>query len=401
MPRIGSRAALASLGVALALTFTLVPAPRTRAADHADSPNVANDRAADLADTYIFLDPADNAKVVIMMTAQGFIVPGEAVNFVGFDPNIRYRFELETSGDARPDKFIDVRFTARTAANAPQMATITLPNNRTFQAPTTVPTLAGTPPPFVITSDATSMVDFFAGEVDDPFFFDIPGFARFRASVLAGNPDATLLNRGRDTFAGYNTMAIVMRMPVSLIGPSGNVIGINSVAQRPATLKLLKSGEVVTRGNKFINADRAGVPAVNALLIPFARKNEFNVITTQDDANGRFAGDIVAALTALGTNEENIGILASVAVTNGDMLRLDVTIANSGTGGGNNAGAGFPNGRRLQDDVVDTFLFFIANQNTLGDNVPANDVAFLDAFPFIAPPQQPQPPGVEDDNTRN
>ena len=278
------------MGSLLALALVLTPAPQTQAADHADSPNVANDRAADLADTYIFIDPADSTKVVIMMTAQGFIVPGEAVNLVGFDPKIRYRFELETSGDARPDKFIDIRFSARTAANAPQTATITLPNNRTFTAPTTVPTLAGTPPPFVITSDATSMVDFFAGEVDDPFFFDIPGFARFRASVLAGTPDATQLQRGRDTFAGYNTMAIAMRMPISLIGPSGNIIGINSVAQRQATQKLLKSGEVVGKGNKFINADRAGVPAVNALLIPFARKNEFNTITTQDDADGRFAG---------------------------------------------------------------------------------------------------------------
>ena len=61
------------------------------------------------------------------------------------------------------------------------------------------------------------VVDFFAGEVDDPFPFDIPGFARFVASVLGGAPDPTLLTRGRDTFAGYNTLAIALRFPVSLL----------------------------------------------------------------------------------------------------------------------------------------------------------------------------------------
>ena len=84
----------------------------------------------------------------------------------------------------------------------------------------------------------------------------------------------------------------------------------------------------------------------------------------------------------------------------GDFLRLNFSSANTGTGGGNNAGAGFPNGRRLRDDVIDTILFFIANQNTLGDNVNANDVPFRDTFPFLAAPQQPRASGT-DDNTRN
>ena len=105
-------------------------------------------------------------------------------------------------------------------------------------------------------------------------------------------------------------------------------------------------------------------------------------------------------MKALGTNDTNIGILANVAVTRGDFLHLDTTVANSGTGGGNNASAGFPNGRRLQDDVIDTILFFVANQNTLGDNVNANDLTFRNSFPFLAPPQQPRASGT-DDNTRN
>jgi hypothetical protein len=53
----------------------------------------------------------------------------------------------------------------------------------------------------------------------------------------------------------------------------------------------------------------------------------------------------------------------------------------------------------LADDVIDTILFFVANQNVLGDSVNANDVAFRDAFPFLAPSQQPRDSG--DDNTKN
>jgi hypothetical protein len=87
-------------------------------------------------------------------------------------------------------------------------------------------------------------------------------------------------------------------------------------------------------------------------------------------------------------------------VNRGDYLRLNLAQANSGPGGGNNAGAGFPNGRRPGDDVIDTLLFFIANQNALGDNVNANDVPFGSTFPFFAPPHQPLAAGV-DDGTRN
>jgi hypothetical protein len=144
-----------------------------------------------------------------------------------------------------------------------------------------------------------------------------------------------------------------------------------------------------------------GNPAVNVALVPFARKDEYNSASPQDDAASRFAGDIVGTLTALGTNATNIGILAGVAVTNGDLLRLDLNIANSGPGGGNNLEASFPDGRRLGDDTIDILLSFITNQSGIIDNVNANDVTLNDTFPFFALSQQPRAAGVIDDNTRN
>src|SRR5688572_8544983 len=161
-----------------AAALALVPATLF-AADHGDANNIDNDRGADIADVFLFLDPNDNNRLILIGTLSGFIVPGEAQNFGQFDDLILYRFTIENTGDARADQVIDIRFSARTSTTAPQTATIRLPDRRTFTAPTTPPSATSpTAPPQTVTTDAESGVQFFAGMVDDPFFFDIPGFLR-------------------------------------------------------------------------------------------------------------------------------------------------------------------------------------------------------------------------------
>ena len=392
----------------IAASLLTVVAYLTWAADHAEAPLVESDQAADIADVYTFLDPNDNSKVILAFDVHGFIVPGENGNLGGFDHNVLFRFNLENTGDAAPDKFIYVNFDEQTSRSQPQTAHITVSGKNKhetieFSAPTTVssatsPT-AATP---VVTTDPASGVSFFAGLTDDPFFFDIPGFNRFVGSVLGGSPDINLLSRGRDTFAGYNVQMIALSVPAALLkGPAGDVIGVSATTLR--TRVTIRSEKADPRNaGRYEPIDRMGVPAVNTVLIPFARKNEYNRATPQDDAAGKFAGAIVATLKALGTDAAHIGILASVAVTKGDMLRLDTSKTNSGPQGGNNAGAGFPNGRRPTDDVIDTILFLVTNGGlTTGDHVNANDVPFRDTFPFFAPSHQPQDTGVIDDDTRN
>lgn len=392
-----------ALTLVLALPL-LAPVGQAAAADHGDAPLQANDRQGDIGDTFFFLDPNDNSRAVLAMTVQGFITPGEAVNFGFFDQRIRYRFELETTGDAKPDHFIHFAFTEKTLSGATaQTATVT---STFFEpitgAPTTVATLSAAPGARTITPAAGML--FFAGIVDDPFFFDIPGFGRFVASVNGGAPNASLLSRGRDTFAGYNTLAIALTIPVAqlqaLLEQGVTAVGLNSVTFRPTSSKitLKKPGKKVPVKQRI---DRAGNPAVNVALIPFGRKNEFNKSTTEDDAKGLFVGDIAATLQKFGTNQTNIGVLAEVAVTNGDFLHLNLTTANTGPGGGDNVGAGFANGRRLKDDVIDIILTIVNNGAALGDSVPANDIPLLDNFPFFAFPHQPRDPGVIDDLTRN
>jgi hypothetical protein len=394
----------AALCLTVALFLLLTPPPSLDAADHFDAPLVDSDQGADIADVYIFLDPADNNKIVLAMTVQGFIVPGEAGNAGGFDHNVRYRFLIENTGDARPDGFVDVTFSERTSSSSAQTATITLPNGRTFTAPTTVGTATGdTPPAFRVTTDATSGAQFYAGLNDDPFFFDIPGFNRFVNSVLGGAPNPSVLERGRDTFAGYNVKSLALSIPKAILqGSAGNIVGVQGVTQRRTPRILTNRGTEVSGAGRYVNVDRMGNPAVNVALIPFARKNEYNSASPVDDANGRFANSIVASLQALGTSGDNINLLASLAVTRGDYLRLDLSKPNTGPGGGNNAGSGFPNGRRLGDDVIDTILFVVTNGVvTAGDHVSTNDVPRTDTFPYFGPQHVPFPGGTLDDRTRN
>jgi hypothetical protein len=514
-------AVIAALFGALFLSFHTATA-----ADHGDSPTASNDAAADINDVFLFLDPNDNNRVIISMTTRGFLVPSEAVNMGIFDPKVVYRLILEETGDPIPDARIDVTFAPRTTTAAGQTASVRLVQgaNTVFQfnAPATNPTLNPAPPAQLVTTDPSSGVSFFAGEVDDPFFFDIPAFSRFVAAVRAGTPNpAAAFTRARDSFAGYNTMAFSLSIPKAFLPTAKGVLGVEGLTLRvdpqfgaalgnlatrgpveggskvliggliisgtdskrvivrgigpslaasnvpgplpDPTIKLYNSQAQLVASNdnwqdtqaaeisasgfapkdpkesaiiatlppgaytvilddaagatgigvvetydldvadssvQMHTVDRMGVPAVNVALIPFARKDEYNTGTPEEDANGRFASDIVATLKALGTDDTNIGILADVAVTHGDYLRLNLNTANTGIGGGNNSGAGFPNGRRLGDDVIDTLLFFILNQKPVGDNVNANDVPLQDTFPFFANAQQPRDSGV-DDNTRN
>lgn len=391
-----------ALAATMALSLLLTPAPTINAADHGETPQVGFDQSADIADVYLFLDPNNNANVIIAMDVHGFIVPPENANLGNFDPEVTFFFDIENTGDARADEFIRVSFSKQTSRTAPQTATIEIPGGRTFTAPTTLSSAtAATAPDPVVTTDAASGASFFAGLTDDPFFFDIPAELRYRASRVAGTPDPSFFSRARDSFAGYNIMMVALSVPASLLrGSNGNIIGVTGFTTRQK-----KTTRTFTADNKnkgeFVTIDRMGIPAVNTVFVPFARKQEYNRSGPRDDAAGVFADDIVATLRSLLTDDTSIGILASVAVTNGDILRLDTSIPNMGNGGGNNTAAAFPNGRRPADDVIDTIVTLVNNRVPQGDNVSANDVPFRNVFPFFAAPAQPFPGGTADDRTRN
>ncbi|MBA3649933.1 MAG: DUF4331 family protein [Chthoniobacterales bacterium] len=376
-----------------------------KASDHIDSPSITQDRGSDLTDTYAFLDPSDNDQVVLIMSTQGFVVSGEHFGMAIFDHNIRYRFEIENTGDAKPDLFVDVIYSKGLGREKTQTATITLPGGKSFTAPTTMATQEYKAPEIVVSADKESGTRFFGGVADDPFFLDDTGANRLVGSAIKnpGHPETSYLSErgGRDTYAGFNTLITAVSVPAKLLKGASDVIGVNAVTQRHATQKFGAEG-VLTGEGDWVNVDRDGNPLVNNGLIPAPRKDEYNAASTEDDAAGKFKADIVKSLKAMNTDEEHMAKLAKIAVENGDILRLDLTVPNKGSGGGNNKDGGFGKmgGRRLQDDVVDMVFTMIANGKPLGDKVDENEKPFRDKFPFVADPTQPFHSGEKDDHTR-
>jgi len=437
--------ALVALALLLALSFQLTTPPQSNASDHIDGPQLANDHASDINDMYFFLDPNNNTRVVMIMTVNPFLISSEIIGQAIFDHNLRYRFEIENTGNAEPDLFVDVRFTRGVGRETgPQTATITLPGGRTFTAPTNVPTQGADtndiePPALNVTTDATSGASFFAGISDDPFFLDNTAANRFVLSSVRnpGNPNrAIFANRagfnapdgsdpiidhqragqlpaqarnrgldqgpGRDTYAGFNTLTIAVSVPVALVrGATGHELGLNGVTQRQQTQTVRTDGQVVGSG-PFITVDREGLPLVNNGLIPPARKDEYNGAPTTADANGVFRADIIQSLRNFGTNDANIAVFLNMIQVRGDILRLDIRVPNNGPGGGNNTNGGPANrgGRRLQDDVGDATFTLINNGQPLGDFVDRNEFEFGNTFPFVAPQIMPNPNGINSRDTR-
>ena len=390
--------------VALGISARYATPPQVTASDHIDSPALADDQGADINDTWAFLDPNDNSQVVLMMSTNPFKLSAEIIGQAIFSHNIRYRFEIENTGDAKPDRFVDVTYARGVGRLMPQTATITLPNGQKLTAPVTIGTMEETPPDSVVSTDPQTGVKFFAGAVDDPFFLDNTAANRFVLSSIKnpGHPDASVFKRGRDTYAGFNTLITAVSVPAAMLRGKGNVIGINAVTQRRSAQRVLPNGQVAGSGD-WVTVDRDGGPLINNALIPAPRKDEYNGATTMDDAKGRFRADIIKSMKNIGTDDAHIAMLLKVAVDNGDILRLDLGVPNQGEQGGTNPDGGFGKmgGRRLADDVFDTSATLLNNGKPLGDNVDANEVPFRNIFPFVAAPIQPLPSGDNpEDRTR-
>ena len=161
-----------------------------------------------------------------------------------------------------------------------------------------------------------------------------------------------------------------------------------------------------------MQVSRLGSPLVNELIIPTARKDEWNRSAPANESRflRYYREPILAALInelypgVVNAPEEDRDDLVQVFLTGipklnytgptkAEMLRINLSIPPTtspnrlGVVGGDLAG--YPNGRRLEDDVIDIAEqavggVLLGNQNArlLGDGVDANDVANLPTFPY-------------------
>lgn len=124
----------------------------------------------------------------------------------------------------------------------------------------------------------------------------------------------------------------------------------------------------------FMQLDRFGLPAINTVFIPTAQKQTYNQSVPANDRTD-FRDKALATLAAFGVTGAPAEGLADAVLP--DIQPIDTS-----------APTAFLNGRAPADDVIDGELTLIFGAGTplSSDNVDANDVPFLSAFPYLAPP---------------
>jgi Domain of unknown function (DUF4331)/FlgD Ig-like domain len=273
----------------------------------------------------------------------------------------------------------------------------------------------------------------FCGPTDDPFFVDL-GAAFDLLKIRPGAPGNA--GGGKDALAGYNVHSICIKVPIAQVtrnanpNPSANdsnaIVGVWATASRKTTTVINNDGTRTGSGN-WVYVSRLGMPLVNEVVLPLSQKDKWNASVPVNDAqflnyvtSPELAGiintlypitddiptsnrtDLVAVfltgVTGLNQRPQDIR-------TPSEQLRINLGIApvpfanedRLGVIAGDNAG--FPNGRRLKDDVVDIALRVVAGvllgppfstgvNAQLGDAVQRNDKQFASAFPYLAQPNE-------------
>ena len=281
----------------------------------------------------------------------------------------------------------------------------------------------------------------FVGQREDPFFVDLgatfDGINIDGRGTLPGNKGG-----GKDDLAGYSVHSVVLQVPEQHLtkngekaprprddddddrrdaedskakasGAGSSVVGVWASTER-RKLQVTDTDGEDGKGD-YVQVSRLGNPLVNEVVIPLGLKDKFNRTKPADDAAnfGQFVVEpelakLMNALFSLGVKETDrtdivLALLQGVPGLNRqsdkpvDTLKINLATPPSATE--NRLGvlggdlAGFPNGRRLADDVVDIELRVVAgalldppNTVPLGDGVDTNDKPFSDKFPYVASP---------------
>ncbi len=416
-----TKAAVALLGAAGALTLGLSlaltgpgPSPST-ASSHREAPLISEDPTADNTDLYAFRSP-DKPDTLTLISNW---IPGEdpaaGPNYYTFSNTARYNIFIDRNGDGRPDVTWRFRFKTATGpfflGNTVQTYTVTRngklvgtgttpPNNI---GPRQVPDYAGAVSKAInVLSDGTTV---FAGQRDDPFFGDVGAIF----DLVAFRKGTGSEGGGKDFLSGYAVHTIALQVPISQIDTEKHTVGVWSSTDR---LNIAVKGKL-RKG--WTQVSRLGNPLVNEVIIPTGLKDAWNATTPAQDARFEkyYTTPILAAvmnkLYKLGVPETGRDDLKAVLLTGipdvtftgatpADELRINLSIpvtaaekiSRLGVLGGDNGG--FPNGRRLADDVIDieeqaVAGFLKGKKVPLGDGVDANDKAFTASFPYLADPE--------------
>lgn len=291
-----------------------------------------------------------------------------------------------------------------------------------------------------------SGVRVFAGTVDDPFYIDL-GAAfdslNFRTGASGAGIPAVLsdaqdavddANFAHDSVAGFNVNSIAVELPITMLTRDGRlhaagephaVIGTYATTSRPRIkIQPPTPGGAPSLSTTFTSIQRMGNPLFNELIIGTGDKDKFSMSEPKNDA--QFASYALDPLLARVLNAAYGGavpipppprtdllplVVYKAPICPGcsdaqagpvaDLLRLNTGIAPTPVGARKRLGfiagdsAGYPNGRRVSDDVTDiaarAVLGLLAGapfngfpNNRIGDGTNTNDKPYQESFPYVA-----------------
>ena len=283
----------------------------------------------------------------------------------------------------------------------------------------------------------------FAGTADDPFYIDLgAAFDTFNLragafpsgipGVLTAAQDADdTHNYSPDNVSGYNVNVIAIEVPITMLTSTGQLepptspqatIGAWGTTSRPATTIRNSPGPIQYAGS-YQQVQRMGNPLINELIIGTGYKDFWSMSQPVNDSqfasfdlDPKLARVLNAAYEALFgagafpipapprtdllplvTYAPPIAAPGTTAGPVADLLRLNTGVPPTPQASRKRLGllggdaAGFPNGRRVSDDVTDIALRVVAGilvDSTkyglpLGDGVNTNDVSYQETFPYV------------------
>ena len=312
------------------------------------------------------------------------------------------------------------------------------------------------PIPAAISGQVAKTMRVFAGTTDDPFYIDLgaafdslnfrPGAFFAGGTSPAGIPLPVLLptqdlndaqNFAPDSVSGFNVNTIAIEVPISMVTQNGQpTIGSWASTSRLRTqVRPQAANAPAPAAGDFAQVQRMGNPLINELIIGTGSKDAWS--TSAPSADAQFANFDLDPLLARVLNAVfNLSVpdpprldlvplvvyappitaIAPPALTPAnpiaDLLRLNTSIPATPLASRRRLGfavgdsAGYPNGRRITDDVTDISLravagilcapttsakctssgnaFSAASVPALGDGVNTNDVVTQEVFPYMA-----------------
>lgn len=315
-------------------------------ADHLDAPGLMSpnsDPRVDITDHYVFQKPGDDDKTILILNVNP-LAPTLATSF---EPGAIYEFKVDTDADALAE--INFRVTFSQVENGKQWARV----RREVVDGESETIIEHAPVNFdsSITITRNGPYKFYAGFRSDPFFFDLIGF-------LHG-----LKFTGSDFFIDKNVFSIALEVPNHALGSNPN-IGV--------WVRTLKAtGDADFDSNDLVQNDQMGRPAINTVFNHGNDKITFNN-TPPSKQRALFGESFENTLKSFGYDDAHAD-----AITN--ILLPDILTYNY------NSSAGFLNGRKLTDDVIDIELALVTNGQVTTDMVgPHTD--YLSEFPYVGNP---------------